>query len=57
MVKNFPAMLETPVQFLGQEYLLEKEMATRSPVLVWEIPWTEESYRLQVMGLQTAGHD
>ena len=57
MVKNFPAMQETPVQFLGQEYLLEKEMATRSPVLVWEIPWTEESYRLQVMGLQTAGHD
>ena len=27
---------------LGQEDLLEKEMATRSSVLAWRIPWTEE---------------
>ena len=27
---------------LGREDLLEKEMATRSSVLAWRIPWTEE---------------
>ena len=35
-------MQETPVQSLGQEDLLEKEMATRSSTLAWKIPWTEE---------------
>ena len=34
MVKNLPAMQETPVQSLGKEYLLEKEMATHSSILV-----------------------
>ena len=29
--------------FLGQEDPLEKEMATHSSILAWEIPWTEES--------------
>ena len=42
MVKNLPAMQETPVQSLGKEYLLEKEMATHSSILLWEIPWTEK---------------
>ena len=46
-VKNLPAMQETQVQFLGREDLLEKEMATHSSILVWEIPWTEESSGLQ----------
>ena len=36
-------MQETRVQSLGQEDLLEKEMATHSDILAWEIPWTEES--------------
>jgi len=31
---------------------LEKEMAAHSSILVWEIPWTEESGRLQSMGSQ-----
>ena len=31
---------------------LEKEMATHSSILVWEIPWTEEPGRLWFMGLQ-----
>ena len=57
MVKNLPAMQETQVRFLGWKYPLEKEMATHSPILVWAIPWTEESGRLQLMGLQTVGHD
>ena len=33
MVKNPPAMRETPVQFLGQEDMLEKGMATHSSIL------------------------
>ena len=32
-------MLETQVQLLGQEDLLEKEMATHSSILAWRIPW------------------
>jgi len=53
-------MPETPVQSQHQENPLEKEMATHSSILAWEIPWTEESGRLQFMGLkknQTQLHD
>ena len=42
VVKNPPAKQETQVWPLGQEYPLEKEMATHSSILVWRIPWTEE---------------
>jgi len=42
---------------LGQEDPLEKEMATHSSILAWEIPWTEEPGRLPSMGSQRAGHD
>ena len=35
-------MRETQVQSLGQEDPLEKEMATRSSIMAWKIPWTEE---------------
>ena len=38
------------VQFLALEDLLEKEMATRSSILAWRIPWTEEPDGLQSMG-------
>ena len=38
MVRNSPAIWETQVQSLGQEDPLEKEMATHSNSLVWEIP-------------------
>ena len=41
-IKNLPAMQETWVQSLGLEDPLEKEVATHSNILVWEIPWTEE---------------
>ena len=41
-VKNLPALQETEVQSLGWEDFLEKEMATGSSILAWEIPWTEE---------------
>ena len=40
--KNPLAMQETKVLFLGLEDPLEKEMATHSSILAWEIPWTEE---------------
>ena len=46
------AMLETRVQSLGWEDLLEKEMATHSSILAWKILWTEESGGLQSMGWQ-----
>ena len=45
------AMQETLVQFLGQEDPLEKEMATHSSILAWEIPWTEEPGGLSGLGL------
>ena len=35
-------MQEMQVQSLGQEDPLEKEMATHSSILAWEIPWTEK---------------
>ena len=55
MVKNLPAVQEPQemqVQSLGREDPLEKEMATHSNILAWEIPWAEES-----MGSQRVGHD
>ena len=50
-------MRETAVRSLDGEDPLEKEMATHSSILAWEIPQTEESGRLQSMGSQRAGHD
>ena len=49
--------MTTWVQSLGQEDLLEKEMAPHSSILAWEIPWTEEPGKLQSMGLQKVGQD
>ena len=56
-VKNSPAMQETGVWSLRQEYPLEKGMATHSSILAWRIPWAEEPGRLQSMGSQRVGHD
>jgi len=50
-------MQKTWVQSLGWEDTLEKEMATHSSILAWEIPWTEEPGRLQSMELQRIRHD
>ena len=38
LVKNLPAMQETPVRFLGREDALEKGKATHSSILAWRIP-------------------
>ena len=52
-----PTMWETRVQSLGQEDLLEKEMATHSSILARKIPWMVEPGRLQSTGSQSVGHD
>ena len=52
-----PAVKETPVQFLGQEDPLEKEMATHSSIFAWRIPWIEGLGGLQSMGSQKVRHD
>ena len=52
-VKCLLTMRETQVQSLGLEDPLEKEMATHSSILVWEIPWTEKPGGLQSMGSQS----
>ena len=40
------------VQSWSWEDPLEKEMATHSSLLAWEIPWTEEPDELESMGSQ-----
>ena len=50
-------MQETRVPSLGQEDPLKKEMATRSSILAWKIPWTEGASGLQPMGLQRVRQD
>ena len=56
-VKSLPAVKETQAPSLGKEDPLEKETATHSSILAWEIPWTEEPGRLQSMGSRELDHD
>ena len=53
MIKNPLAKQEIWVLSLGWKDPLEKEMATHSSILAWEIPWTEEPAGLQSMGSQS----
>ena len=46
-------MQDTRIQSLGWEDPLEKEMATHSSILAWEIPRTEEAGRLQSVASQS----
>ena len=57
MVKRLPTVRETWLQSLGWEDPLEKEMATHSSILAWEIPRIEEPGGLQSMGSQRVGHN
>jgi len=57
LVKNLPAVQETWVQSLGWEDPLEKEMATHSRIIAWNISWTEEPAELQSIGSQRVGHN
>ena len=50
-VKHLPAMQETQAQSLGREDPLEKEIATHSSILSWEILWIEKPGGLQVHGV------
>ena len=52
MIKNLPADADDTVPIPRSGRSLEKEMMTRSSILVWEISWTEEPGRLQSMGSQ-----
>ena len=56
-IKNLTAVQDTWAWSLDQEDPLEEEMATHSSTLAWRIPWTEESVRLQSMGLRRVGPD
>ena len=50
-VKHLSTMPETQVRSLGWEDPLEKEMATHSSVLAWEVPRTEELWQPTVHGV------
>ena len=50
-------MQEVQVQSLGEEYLLEKEIATHSSTLTWKIPWTEELTSYSPWSHRRVGHD
>ena len=60
VVKNPPVVQERQerwVRSLGGEVLLEKEMATHSSILAWEIPGSEEPGGLQSVGTQRVRHN
>ena len=57
MVKNPPAIAGDAVQSLGQADPWEKEMATHSSILAWEIPRTEEPGRLHSTRPSRVGHN
>ena len=52
MVENLLANAVERVRSLGLEESLQKEMATHSSILAWEISWTEEPGGLQSMRSQ-----
>ena len=56
VVKNPPAKQKTWVQSLNWEDFLEKEMATHSSSLAWEIEWSEEPGGPRSMGSQRVAH-
>ena len=57
MVKNPLTNAGDMGSILGQEDLLEKEMATHSSIVAWRIPWTEEPSGLWFIGSQRVRHD
>ena len=60
IVKNLPAMQETWVQSLGWDNPLEKEMASQSGVLAWEIPMDKGAWQAtahEVAKSQTGPND
>ena len=57
--RAFPSgsVQEMRVQSLGQEDTLEKEVATHSSILAWEVPWIKKPGRVTVHGVTRVGHD
>ena len=53
VVKNLPAKWEARIGSLGWKDPLEKEIATHSCILSWEIPGTEKPGGLQSMVSQS----
>ena len=51
LIKNLPAMQETPVQPLGWEDSLEKGMATHSSIFAWEIATDRGAWQATVHGV------
>ena len=56
VVKNLPANAGDAYSIPASDPL-EEEMVTRSRILAWRIPWTEEPGALQSMRLQRVRHD
>ena len=54
MVNTLPTKQEISVQLLGRVDPLEKEMATHSSILAWEVPWTRGAWwaSFQFLGSQ-----
>ena len=48
LVKNLPAMWETPVQSMGQEDPLEEGMGTHSSIRAWRILVNRGAWRASV---------
>ena len=57
VVKNPPTTPGDAGSIPGLERSLEKEMATHTSILAWEIPWTEDPGGQQSMGSQGVGHN
>ena len=57
MVKSLPVNAGTWILSLGWGDPLEKEMATHSSTLAWEMPWAEEPGGLQSLGSQRVRHN
>ena len=54
-IKRLPTMQETGVQSLGQEDLLEKEMAPHSSILAWKVPWMRKLVGCSSWGRKESG--
>ena len=56
---GFPgsSAIEKQIRSLGWENPLEKEIATHSSILAWEIPWTAETQGLQFVESQRVRHN
>ena len=57
LVKDPPANADVGLIFPGWEDPLQEEMATKSSILVWKVPWTEEPGGLEFMGSQRVGYN